>query len=968
MRGLSPPRGRVNAFGRTGGIDMASLTAADLAALSPLLDEALALPAAERAAWLTRLDNPRWREELARMLADHAGLADSGAFATLPRLAEAAPATPGELIGPWRLVEEIGRGGMGSVWRAERADGVYDREVALKLPMRRNSSRRAHPADNTLAERLAAELRIVARLEHPHIARLYDAGIDAQGRPYFAMEYVAGLPIHQHVKRLQLDVPATLALLSQVARAVAHAHAHGVIHRDLKPGNILVAADGTPRLLDFGVATLRAGPGATPASGGLTPAHAAPEQLAGAPPSEAGDVYSLGVLAYELLSGELPHGPAGPRAAADILPPSQRCADPARARTLRGGLDALLLSALSPEPARRPAGAAAFATALEAEGLRLGPAGHRHRRAVAAAAGVLVALGLGAGVAVVEAQRAAAANDREQAARAFVAEVFKLQAPASAAAQTPAELLARSTALIEPRFEPAARAEMYAGLGHLLTDMGAPRLAADVGTRRLAALQDAKAGAPEQANAWRQQAAAQLDARDPDAAEASARQALALQPGDADAELLLLRSLVARHRFADAAPRLTALEARLPAGGLATAWAQSLRGRLLLAENRRDEALPKLQRAAATALAAAGPNSLDLVALRLAAADALLGAGQARELQAQLDAALATLDRLGGAHAVRAALLAARMAAARYTGYFQIGADEALATIRASRARLAARGEALPDEVTAPLDLYEASVLARSGDIGAALPLIERSRTALEADARTPPERLRLGHTLGEIYEALGRHADADRYYRIALQARIDGGYAKHPLTAFQYMSAATNLSAGGQAKEALALLAQAPDFPAVRGEGTPNPLRYAQMVQAARARVLLDAGRAADAIAALPPELLTPAADDRVSLYDTQLALALRGEARCALRQHGPGLADLQASLALAARARDDPLDTDLARLHALAGACALAQGDRPLARREAELAHRAFAARPWAAEYRQGPLRRLDAALLSR
>lgn len=948
---------------------MASLTAADLSALSRLLDEALALPAAERGGWLARIEQPRWRDELARMLADHGRLGDSDAFATLPRLAgrEEAPAVPGERVGPWRLIEEIGRGGMGSVWRAERADGVYERDVAVKLP------RRARRGDAHLAERLAAELRIVARLEHPHIARLYDAGLDAQGRPYFAMELVTGEPLLPHA--WQLDLPAKLALLARIARAVAHAHERGVIHRDLKPGNVRVAADGSPRLLDFGIATLRAGGPAgraTPASGGLTPSHAAPEQLAGAPASEAGDIYSLGVLAYEVLCGELPHGRAGPRSATPVEPPSRRCTDPARRHALAGPLDALVLQALATDPAARPASAAAFAAALEAQQQRLGPAGRRHRQAVAAAAGVLLMLGVGAGVAVVQTQRAASAVEREQAARALVGEVFKLQSAASAslqAPQTPQLLLARSTALIEPRFEPDARAEMYGGLAHLLADMGAPRLAVEVGARRLQALADAGATPAERARAWREQAAAQLDAREPEAAAASAGQALAQRPGDVDAELLLLRSLVARHRFTEAAPRLAALEAALPPGraSLQAAWAQSLRGRLLLAENRRDEALPLLQRAVSTALTAAGPNALDLVALRLAAAEALLAASQSRELQGQLDAALATLERLGGAHAVRAALVAARMATARYTGFFQISADEALATIRASRARLAERGEALPDEITAPLDLYEATVLARKGDIAAALPLIERSRNALESDARTPPERLRLGHTLGEIYEALGRHADADRYYRIALQARIDGGYARHPVTAFQYMAAALNLSAGGRTADALALLDGAPAFPPARGDGSANPDRYADLVRFARARTLLDAGRAAPALAALPAAMLKPGAD-RVSRYDAQVALALRGEARCALQQPGDGLADLQRSLALAAGTRDDPLDTEVARLHAVAGLCALALGDVATARREAAAARRAFSARPATADYRQAPLRRLDAALAAR
>ncbi len=941
---------------------MAALTPADLAALSPLLDEALALRADEREAWLLRVD-PRWRDELARMLVDHDRLADGDAFATLPRLAarDDAPAHPGDCIGPWRLIEEVGRGGMGSVWRAERADGVYEREVALKLP------RRARSGSAALAERLATELRIAARLEHPHIARLYDAGLDAHGRPYLAMEYVAGLPLHLHAQ--PLDLPSTLALLVQVARAVAHAHERGVIHRDLKPGNVLVAADGTPRLLDFGIATTRQGGGATPASSaptsaGLTPAHAAPEQLAGEPATEASDVYSLGVLAYELLCGELPHGRAGAREAVPVSPPSERCADPIRCRALRGGLDRVVLQALSLEPAQRPASAAAFADALEREQQRLGPAGRRHRRAVAAAVLVFCVLSVGAGVAILQTQRVADAQAREQATRAFVADVFKLQAPASAAGLTPETLLARSTALIEPSFEAAERAEMYGGLSHLLADMGAPRLAADVGARRLAALALAGASPLDRAAAWRQQAMAQLDAREPEAAAHSAQQALDLQPGDVDAELLLVRSLVARQRFAEAAPRLTTLEARVPAASLAAAWVQSLRGRLLVASNRGPEAAQLLQRAVSTALAATGPHSLDVVALRLAAAEALLPAAQTRALQAQLDAALATLDRLGGAHAVRAALVSARIAAARYTGFFQISADEALATVRASRARLAAQGQALPTEVTAPLDLYEATVLARAGRTADALPLIERSRAALESDARTPAERLRLGHTLGEIYETLGRHADADRYYRIALQARIDGGFGQHPAAAFQYMAAAINLSAGGRTAEALALLDTAPAFPPVSGEGTANPHRYADLVTAARARTLLDAGRAQEAVATLPAALLK-AGDDRVSRYDAQVALALRGEARCMLRQHRDGLADLQQSLSLATTTRDNPLDSDLARLRAVTGACALASGDVATARQQAMLARRAFEALPTASNYRQAPWHRLEAAL---
>ena len=155
--------------------------------------------------------------------------------------------------------------------------------------------------------------------------------------------------------------------------------------------------------------------------------------------------------------------------------------------------------------------------------------------------------------------------------------------------------------------------------------------------------------------------------------------------------------------------------------------------------------------------------------------------------------------------------------------------------------------------------------------------------------------------------------------------------------------------------------------FPPVRGEGTVNPGRYADLVTYARARTLLDAGRASEALAALPPAMLRPG-DDRVSLYDAQVALSLRGEARCALKQPHEGLADLQQSLALAARTRDDPLDTDLARLHGVTGLCALATGEAATARRQAELARSAFRAQPGTSDYRQAPLRRLDAALAAR
>jgi eukaryotic-like serine/threonine-protein kinase len=231
-------------------------------ALSELLEEALAIPPADRTTWLESLagERARLRDTLRELLAAHShAQGETGEFAPtqtqVPRageipLASAEPA-PGDMIGPYRLLSELGRGGMGAVWLAERFDGQLKRQVALKRPHLTGGS--------ALAERLAKERDILASLEHAHIARLYDAGVDSQGRPYLAMEYVEGQLIDVYCRTRALPLRDRLDLLLQVTAAVAHAHARLVVHRDLKPGNILVTRDGQVRLLDFGIAKLMEG-------------------------------------------------------------------------------------------------------------------------------------------------------------------------------------------------------------------------------------------------------------------------------------------------------------------------------------------------------------------------------------------------------------------------------------------------------------------------------------------------------------------------------------------------------------------------------------------------------------------------------------------------------------------------------------------------------------------------------------
>src|SRR5882672_2598287 len=287
-----------------------ALAASELAQVSRLLDDALELDAADRERWLAALPAehamlvPVLRAMLARD-ADSDHVLDQA-----PRLREHNEEVEGQAVqagaqvGPYRLIREIGRGGMGTVWLAERADGTLKRQIALKLP------RMAWVSG--LAERMRRERDILAVLEHPNIARLYDAGVDTQGRPYLALEYVKGEPIDRYCRAHQLTLAQRLQLFLQVARAVAHAHARLIVHRDLKPSNILVAADGTVRLLDFGIAKLLEGD-TGPATDltalvgrALTPDYASPEQIKGEPITVASDVYSLGVLLYELLTGERP--------------------------------------------------------------------------------------------------------------------------------------------------------------------------------------------------------------------------------------------------------------------------------------------------------------------------------------------------------------------------------------------------------------------------------------------------------------------------------------------------------------------------------------------------------------------------------------------------------------------------------------------------------------------------------------
>lgn len=326
--------------------------------LSQALDHALDLAEPERATWLAQLaaDNPDLAARLRAILGNSAAVQrqrflDGDVSAAAVQMAS--PDLAGTRIGPFVIESEAGHGGMGTVWRARRDDGKFSQTVAIKFL--------ASPwADREGQARFQREVRLLGRLDHPNIARLIDAGIGAANQPYLVLEFVEGEPIDQYCRRLALGIPAILALFQQLLDAVALAHRQLIVHRDLKPSNVMITREGVPKLLDFGIARLmedskdgeqltrmtRASP--------MTPGYAAPEQLLGEPADTLADVYALGVLLHELLTGVRPYDEPGQSAEArfqaimaDRLPLAS--SRPGASRALRGDLDNIIAKALRRE-------------------------------------------------------------------------------------------------------------------------------------------------------------------------------------------------------------------------------------------------------------------------------------------------------------------------------------------------------------------------------------------------------------------------------------------------------------------------------------------------------------------------------------------------------------------------------------------------------------------------------------------
>jgi tetratricopeptide (TPR) repeat protein/predicted Ser/Thr protein kinase len=415
------------------------VTPAEWSAVKEILGEALECPPAERSAYLERAcggnEDLRHRVE-ALVEADGKtwGLLESPAVASSSLASALRPPAAGERIGAYEIVREIGHGGMGIVYLARRADHQFERHVAIKVAQ-------SGLAGDALERRFRAERQIVANLDHPNIARLLDGGTTPDGRAYLVMEYVEGQPLTRWCDAHALDIRQRLEIFLEVCAAVQYAHQHLVVHRDLKPANILVTEQGTVKLLDFGIAKLidpDLSDGAADRTGTLfrllTPDYASPEQLRGGPISTASDIYALGVVLYELLTGEKPLKVTGSPPAEMLwivcekepVRPSA-VAKPGQSKELTGDLDTIVLTALRKEPARRFASANALAkdirrylSGLPVEartdtfGYRAGKFVRRHRTGVASAALVVAALAAGLVMTLREARRARAAEVRAE--------------------------------------------------------------------------------------------------------------------------------------------------------------------------------------------------------------------------------------------------------------------------------------------------------------------------------------------------------------------------------------------------------------------------------------------------------------------------------------------------------------------------------------------------------------------------
>jgi serine/threonine-protein kinase len=691
----------------------------------------------------------------------------------------AAESAPGQRIGAYLIVREIGRGGMSRVFLARRADGHFEQHVALKL------LRPGLDSDVDRA-RFRAERQIVASLNHPNIARLLDGGLTDAGQPYLVLEYVDGQPIDAYCNAHALSVRRRLELFLMVAGATQYAHRNLIVHRDIKPSNIFVAADGSVKLLDFGLAKLL-GPsaGGGEAAGSqtvaqwMTPEYAAPEQIRRDPVTTLTDVYQLGVVLYRSLTGRLPFtastGDIRELEAAVLrgnpLSPSAAVAssDPVRAKVLRGDLDAIVLKAIRKEPDERYASVDAFAEDLRrhlsghAVRARRGSAWYRARRLVRrhrvetiATLGVSVSLLVGAGLAVTQARHAAtqrdlaaAASRESEAVTAFLMGLFETSDPTEAHGDTltARELVQRAAARAELlQGQPLAQARMLDVTARLYRGLGQYERAREMFARSLANQQSAGAGGtPEAASTLNQLSGELVRLGRYAAADSAAREALRIQ----------MEALGPGH------PSLAVTFRQIASVGI-------YRGQLAVADTFNRRALALRERSL-------GPDDSLTSESHLTLGSTLRVEGKSAEAEREFRASLASAERTLGRDNPHVADALVQIAYLLDEDRHEYDRADSLYR-RALEIRRARFGDAHPMVAATLSDI--AGLLSRRGDDSAA---IAASRQALDAVRRAyGAEHPYVADYVGYLASTLrhaGRLDEAAALYRsaIAMNRRVRG-------------------------------------------------------------------------------------------------------------------------------------------------------------------------------------------------
>ncbi|MEO8139456.1 MAG: serine/threonine-protein kinase, partial [Gemmatimonadota bacterium] len=702
-------------------------------------------------------------------------------------------------------------GGMGTVYLAEREQAGFSQRVALKLL-------RAGFLDPRLAEHVAHERRVLARLEHPNIARLIDGGSTPSGQPYLAMEYVQGGTLLEHAAREGLSLRARLELFVEVCEAVHYAHQQLVIHRDLKPSNVMVGPDGRPRLLDFGVAKLldpeEEGAGLTRSTPWVTPAYASPEQFRGRVVSTLSDVYALGVMLYELLCGVRPYDLDG-RSPAEMEQliceeepprPSSRCTDPRIRRSLEGDLDTIILKALAKRPIRRYSSAEQLAEDLHRyldghpvlarpDSLRYRAGKLIRRNRTAASFSLLAVILIVTGIIVVERQAAVARRERDRAEAArqqseqignYVIGLFEAADPGQASMDTTAArtLLRQGVERAEALTgQPLVQASMFDALGMVFVQLGRFDQASELVNR-----------------AW-QLRLASLPAEHPDLAEsqghlgriyraqskypealASYQQALAIRlkafgrrhakVAESYRDLAFLMPYLGRNieSVQEYREALAIDRAVLPATDPQTAEDLGLVGLALRRVGQNAEAQTLLEEALDTKARLLGPDDPVTAVARFYLADQLQLVGRDSAAEAMYREGIASLRREGGNIDPRMVHGLGNLAS--LLGAQNRGA-EAEALLREVVSIQSARyGDRSGSYAGAQEDLSQE--LARQGRYPEALALEEKALPIWMAAFGNNHSAVAsaLDHT-SEILQAMGRPAEAERTAREALEIRI---------------------------------------------------------------------------------------------------------------------------------------------------------------------------------------------------